>query len=87
MSNTPKISEKKRLSKLKSAPIAEVSITAQQNTTAVPDKHDYAVEKQRDLVLTHKEALAGSPDNIAVCGEEDIGAGLEFLVTRDDHHK
>lgn len=41
----------------------------------------------RDLILTHKEAQAGSPDDMAACGEEDIGAGLEFLVTRDNHNK
>ncbi|HIC46993.1 MAG TPA: hypothetical protein EYM37_09755 [Methylophaga aminisulfidivorans] len=44
------------------------------------------VEEQRDLILTHQEALAGSPDDMAACGEEDIGAGLEFLVTRHEHH-
>ena len=47
----------------------------------IPDKN------RRDLILTHKEAEAGSPDDMAACGEEDIGAGLEFLVTRDDHHR
>nr|WP_320166328.1 hypothetical protein [uncultured Methylophaga sp.] len=41
--------------------------------------------QQRDLILTHEEALAGSPDDSAACGEEDIGAGLEFLVTKHDH--
>ena len=45
------------------------------------------VKKHRDLILTHKEAQAASPDDIAACGEEDIGSGLEFLVTRDDHIK
>lgn len=43
--------------------------------------------EQRDLILTHREAQAGGPDDMAACGEEDIGAGLEFLVTRDDHKK
>lgn len=42
-------------------------------------------KQQRDLILTHEEALAGSPDDSAACGEEDIGAGLEFLVTKHDH--
>lgn len=45
------------------------------------------VEHERDLILTHKDAQAASPDDIAACGEEDIGAGLEFLVTRNDHAK
>lgn len=47
----------------------------------MPDKN------RRDLILTHKEAEAGSPDDMAACGEEDTGAGLEFLVTRNDHQK
>lgn len=86
MSNKPKISEQKRLSKLKSAPITE-AIHGAGEAPLHPADNNMATEKQRDLVLTHKEALAGSPDDIAVCGEEDVGAGLEFLVTRDDHHK
>ncbi|WP_330109851.1 hypothetical protein [Methylophaga thalassica] len=44
------------------------------------------IEDRRDLILTHQEALAGSPDDMAACGEEDIGVGLEFLVTRHEHH-
>lgn len=36
----------------------------------------------RDLVLSHDEAEAGSPPDGAACGEEDPGSGLEFLVTR-----
>jgi hypothetical protein len=43
------------------------------------------VNAEQDLILSHREAQAGSPDDIAACGEEDIGSGLEFLVTRDDH--
>lgn len=38
----------------------------------------------RDLVLTHSEAEAGSPADMATCGEEDPGSGLESLVTRGD---
>lgn len=51
------------------------------------DSDSNSVNEQRDLILTHQEALAGSPDDMAACGEEDIGAGLEFLVTRHDHDK
>lgn len=43
------------------------------------------VNAEQDLILTHREAQAGSPDDIAACGEEDIGSGLEFLVTRDEY--
>lgn len=46
-----------------------------------------STKNRRDLILTHKEAQAGSPDDMAACGEEDIGAGLEFLVTRNEHDK
>lgn len=42
---------------------------------------------ERDLVLTHAEARAGSPEDVAACGEEDPGSGLEFLVTRDDEYE
>lgn len=37
----------------------------------------------RDMVLSHREAEAGSPADIAACGEEDPGSALESLVTRD----
>lgn len=59
--------------------------------TAKQDELDFSqlesLKERRDLILTHKEAQAGSPDDIAACGEEDIGAGLEFLVTKDDHKR
>jgi len=62
-----------------------------ENSVDVSDKSsDENVDpfkERRDLILTHKEAQAASPDDMAACGEEDIGAGLEFLVTKDDHHK
>ncbi len=40
--------------------------------------------EHRDILLTHHEAEAGSPADIAACGEEDPGVGLEMLVTRED---
>jgi hypothetical protein len=36
---------------------------------------------EHNFVLSHEEAIAASPDDMAVCGEEDPGEGLEFLVT------
>lgn len=36
----------------------------------------------RDLLLPEDQAEAGSPSNYSVSGEEDPGAGLEFLVKR-----
>lgn len=44
-------------------------------------KHESASAcEPRNLQLEKTEAWAGSPDDFAVCGEEDPGAGLEFLV-------
>lgn len=54
-----------------------------------PDERDKRTPRQdggRDITLSHQEAQAGSPDDSAVCGEEDIGVGLEFLVTDDQDH-
>ncbi len=42
---------------------------------------------ERDLTLTRKDAKAGAPADESVGGEEDPGAGLEFLVKRDDFHE
>lgn len=36
----------------------------------------------RDFVLTQDEAQAAIPDDGASCGEEDIGSGLESLVSK-----
>ena len=36
-----------------------------------------------NFVLSHQEAVAASPDDMAVCGEEDPGEGLEFLIAND----
>jgi hypothetical protein len=45
-----------------------------------------AVEEkgENNFVLSHQEALAASPDDMAVCGEEDPGEGLEFLVADEN---
>jgi hypothetical protein len=39
-----------------------------------------SVEPEQNFVLSEREAEAASPE-YAVCGEEDPGEGLEFLVT------
>lgn len=64
---------------------AQQASAASQHT--ISGNHIEALEKRRDLILTHREALAGCPDDIAVCGEEDIGSGLEFLVMQDNQNK
>lgn len=39
------------------------------------------LSSERDFVLSTREAKAASPVDTAVCGEEDPGEGMEFLVT------
>jgi hypothetical protein len=39
------------------------------------------LSSERDFVLSTREAKAASPADMAVCGEEDPGEGMEFLVT------
>lgn len=36
---------------------------------------------RRNFILSEREAKAASPAAMAVCGEEDPGGALEFLVT------
>jgi hypothetical protein len=37
---------------------------------------------ERDYQLTRRDAAAGAPADASVTGEEDPGAGLEFLVRK-----
>jgi hypothetical protein len=37
---------------------------------------------ERDYQLSRRDAAAGSPPDASVTGEEDPGAGLEFLVRK-----
>lgn len=73
---------------MKKQPTVDMIIEEDEPSTSSPksliDLTFVLVEEERDLTLTHKEARAGSPDDTAVCGEEDIGSALEFLVTKDD---
>jgi hypothetical protein len=45
------------------------------------DKHP---DQRRDMLLSPKDARGGSPADVSVGGEEDVGGGLEFLVNRND---
>jgi len=53
----------------------EIEEATNENTTqaSVPSH-------EQKFVLSEKEAKASSPEDIAVCGEEDPGVGLEFLT-------
>lgn len=43
--------------------------------------------EKRTRLLDPEEAEAGGPAEIAVCGEEDPGSALEFLVDEEDEKK
>ncbi len=60
---------------------APVDTDNRQNTLAKGKKPP---EHERDLKLSRKDAMGGSPSDVSVGGEEDAGVGLEFLVNRDD---
>lgn len=51
-------------------------------TVGIESRNRQSSTDDRDFVLTHEEAEAGSPPDGAACGEEDPGAGLELLVSR-----
>lgn len=62
---------------------SSTELACQQSSQEGEDSSEATTEK-RDMVLSHKEAEAGSPADMAACGEEDPGSGLEFLVTKDE---
>lgn len=43
--------------------------------------------EERKRLLNPKEAEAGGPADIAVCGEEDPGSALELLVEEEEEKK
>lgn len=60
------------------------------NRSPTPEPPEPAVSPQdtplhhpRDFTLTRREARAGGPADMSVTGEEDPGAGLEFLVQKE----
>ena len=48
--------------------------------------HAINVLQANILVLSHREAVAASPADFSICGEEDPGEALEFLVAGYTHH-
>ena len=88
MSNKSKVSQTKSPKGPENA--VDDSSISPESSVKVSDKEKTKKNKpthERDLILNHEDAQAASPDDMAACGEEDVGAGLEFLVTKDDHHK
>lgn len=51
--------------------------------TDTPEPAASASADPRDFTLTRAEARAGGPADMSVTGEEDPGAGLEFLVKKN----
>lgn len=88
MSNKSKVTQTKSPNGPENA--VEDSIISPKSSVEVSDNEKTKKDKpinERDLILNHEDAQAASPDDMAACGEEDVGAGLEFLVTRNDHDK
>ncbi|AUZ85220.1 hypothetical protein [Methylophaga nitratireducenticrescens] len=88
MSNKSKVTPTKSPNDPESA--VDDSTISPKSSVEVSDKEKTKKDKprnERDLILNHEDAQAASPDDMAACGEEDVGAGLEFLVTKNDHHK
>lgn len=46
-------------------------------------RNDDVDTPSRDVTLSDEDAEAGAPADSSVAGEEDPGAGLEFLVKRE----
>jgi len=63
--------------------LIDLACATSPHASPTPDEKPVQESEQdkRDLVMSHKEARAGCPDDIAACGEEDTGSGLESLVT------
>lgn len=53
------------------------------SSSASKKREDKLKEPRRDIELDGPDAQAGAPSDSSVLGEEDPGAGLEFLVRRD----
>ena len=88
MSNKSKVTQTKSPNGPENA--VEDSTISPKSSVEVSDNEKTKKDKpinERDLILNHEDAQAASPDDMAACGEEDAGAGLEFLVTRNDHDK
>jgi hypothetical protein len=88
MSNKSKVTQTKSPNGPENA--VEDSTISPKSSVEVSDNEKTKKDKlinERDLILNHEDAQAASPDDMAACGEEDVGAGLEFLVTRNDHDK
>lgn len=88
MSNKSKVTQTKSPNGPENA--VEDSTISPKSSVEVSDNGKTKKDKpinERDLILNHEDAQAASPDDMAACGEEDVGAGLEFLVTRNDHDK
>lgn len=62
-----------------SAPPAESPEKEHSDSNITKETHN-ASRKSRKRFLSHEEAEAGGPADIAACGEEDPGVALEWMV-------
>jgi hypothetical protein len=49
-----------------------------------PDGNNEPFINERDFCLSRRDAASGGPAGASVTGEEDPGAGLEFLVNKEN---
>ena len=62
--------------------LAEQASAGTQAQAASPDHT--ASDDRCNRPLSHADAVAASPEDIAVAGEEDAGIGAEFLVRESE---
>lgn len=58
--------------------------SAPRNEKKTSTKEQSPLHHARDLTLPKKNVEAAGPADTSVCGEEDPGAGLEYLVRSND---
>lgn len=51
------------------------------------DASELALDHQRDWEISKRDAAAAAPADTSVCGEEDPGASLEYLVRSEPDEK
>lgn len=59
-------------------PATKPTTSIKKPSPSKPDPHP----DERDYQLNRRDAAAGAPADASVTGEEDPGAGLEFLVKK-----
>ena len=64
-------------------PQAQASVERSKNPHSKAEA-PLVADDTRDVTLSHADAVAGCPPDLAVAGEEDAGIGIECLVQECD---